>query len=220
MSRRKKRVFLKIISVIIIIIGIFFVLANHFENNVKPIIMQYCKAKIEALTISAVNHAISMVINDGIDYGDLVEVEKGSDGNITALRAKTSKINLLARQISSIALQNIDKISKRGLNIPLGAFFNSVIIAGSGPEVTVNFVSTGAVDCVFTSQFSQASINHTLHKIFIKVNSGVRLIIPSSDTLIETSSEVLVSECVLIGKVPDTYLNSGNLGDMIDLIPE
>lgn len=216
---RKKKIVIKIISVILIIIGIFFVLANHFENNLKPIIMRYCKAKIEALTINAVNHAISMVINDGIDYGDLIDVEKDVDGNITALKAKTSKINLLARQISSIALQNIEKVSKKGLGIPLGAFFNSVIIAGSGPEINVNFVSTGAVDCSFTSEFTEASINHTLHKIYIKVNSGVRLIIPSSDAFIETSSEVLVSECVLIGKVPDAYLKSSDVGDMIDLIP-
>lgn len=217
--RRKKKIVIKIISIIIVIIGIFFVLANHFESNIKPIVMRYCKAKIETLTVNAVNHAISMVINDGIDYGDLIDVEKDVEGNITALKAKTSKINLLARQISSIALQNIEKVSKKGLYIPLGAFFNSVIIAGSGPEIKVNFVSTGAVDCAFTSEFTEASINHTLHKIYIKVISGVRLIIPSSDAFIETCSEVLVSECVLIGKVPDAYLNSNDVGDMIDLIP-
>lgn len=218
MTRKRKKL-IKIISIILVIIGIFFVLANHFEDNVKPIVMRYCKAKIEALTVNAVNHAISMVINDGIDYGDLIDVEKDAEGNITALKAKTSKINLLARQISSIALQNIEKVSKKGLGIPLGAFFSSVIIAGSGPEITVNFVSTGAVDCAFTSEFTEASINHTLHKIYIKVISGVRLIIPSSDTYIETCSEVLVSECVLIGKVPDAYLKSSDVGDMIDLIP-
>lgn len=217
--RRKKKIVIKIISIIIAIVGIFFVLANHFESNIKPIVMRYCKAKIETLTVNAVNHAISMVINDGIDYGDLIDVEKDVEGNITALKAKTSKINLLARQISSIALQNIEKVSKKGLYIPLGAFFNSVIIAGSGPEIKVNFVSTGAVDCAFTSEFTEASINHTLHKIYIKVISGVRLIIPSSDAFIETCSEVLVSECVLIGKVPDAYLNSNDVGDMIDLIP-
>lgn len=219
MVRKRKKLLIKTISIILVIIGIFFVLGRHFENNVKPIIMQYCKAKIESLTINAVNHAISMVINDGIDYGDLVEVEKDNEGNIVALRAKTSKINLLARQISSIALLNIEKVSKKGLSIPIGAFFGSVIIAGSGPEITVNIVSTGAVDCAFTSEFSEASINTTLHKIYIKVNSGIRLIIPMSDIIVETSSEVLVSECVLVGKVPDTYLKSTNLGDMIDLIP-
>lgn len=219
MTRKKKKIMIKIISIIAIIIGIFFALANHFEANVKPIVMRYCKAKIETLTVNAVNHAISMVINDGIDYGDLIDVEKDKDGNITALKAKASKVNLLARQISSIALLNVEKISKKGLDVPLGAFFGSVIFAGSGPDVTVKFVSTGAVDCVFTSEFSEASINHTLHKIYIKVVSGVRLIIPSSDAYVETSSEVLVSECVLVGKVPDTYLNSADIGDMIDLIP-
>lgn len=215
-KRKRKR---KIILVVIITFVIIGFACNYFERNVTPIILNYCTAKIEALTVNAVNSAITMVINDGIDYSDLVDVIDDGEGNITAIKAKSAKINLLARQISSIALQNVEKISKKGIKIPIGAFLNSAIVAGYGSEITVNFVSTGAVDCTFTSEFTEASINHTLHKIFIKVNSDISLIIPFSDTVISTSSEVLVSECVLAGKVPDTYLKAAELSDMIDLIP-
>lgn len=216
-GRKKKRG--KIIIIVVVVLSLIGYLFAYFENNVAPIIMNYCESKIEAMTVSAVNGAISMVINDGIDYDELITVEKDKDGNISAIKAKTAKINLLARQISGIALQSVDKISKKGIGIPLGSFFNSKVIAGYGPEITVNFVSTGSVDCSFVSEFSEAGINHTLHKIFVKVNSSVSLIIPSSDSVIKTTSEVLVSECVLIGDVPETYLKAMELGDMMDLIP-
>lgn len=209
----------KTIFVILVVISVIALTLGYFESNVAPIILKYCESKIEAMTVSAVNHAISLVINDGIDYDELITIEKDEKGEILAIRAKTAKINLLARQISGIALQNVDKISKKGIGVPLGAFFNSTVIAGSGPEIMVNFVSTGAVDCTFVSEFSEAGINHTLHKIFIKIDSSISLIIPSSNAVVKTTSEVLVSECVLVGDVPETYLKAAELGDMMDLIP-
>ncbi len=218
--KKKSRVRKKILVTLLCVVVAFALLGSYFENNIAPIIMDYCETKVNSLTIGAVNTAISLVINDGVDYDELMEVHKDGEGNIVALQAKTAKINLLARQISGIAQQNIDKLSKKGINVPLGAFLRSVVIAGQGPEITVNFVSNGFVDCVFTSQFVEAGINHTLHKIYIKIVSDVSLIIPASDTLITTEQEVLVSESVLVGKVPDTYLKATDINDMLDLVPE
>ncbi len=215
-SSLKRRLLIFLLCVVLVIT----LLGAYFESNVAPIVMDYCETKVEALTIGASNVAISLVINDGVDYDELMDVHKDSNGNITAISAKTAKINLLARQISGIAQQNIDKLSKKGISIPLGAFLNSVVIAGQGPEIIVNFVSAGYVDCTFTSEFVSAGINHTLHKIYVKIISDVSLIIPASNSLIRTEQEVLISESVLIGKVPDTYLSVGKINGMIDLLPE
>ena len=218
LRRKKKKK--KIFVIILIIFLTLIIVINYLSTNVTPLVMNYCRAKIETLTVNAVNNAITMVINDGIDYSDLIDVDKDENGNVSAIKAKTAKINLLARQISSLAQQNLEKTSKKGIGVPIGAFLNSPILAGYGSEITVNFLATGAVDCSFTSEFSEASINHTLHKIFIKVFSEVNLVIPFLSETIKTVSEVLVSECVLIGKVPDTYLKAADLNDMMDLIPE
>lgn len=217
MKKTKKR---KIKFILICTVLVLVLLCVYFENNIAPIIIDYCQTKVETITFGAVNNAISLVINDGVDYDELIDVHKDSLGNITALQAKTAKINLLARQISGIAQQNIDKLSKRGINVPIGAFLPSVVIAGQGPEITVNFISNGYVDCNFTSEFVEAGINHTLHKIYIKIISDVSLIIPASNTDIKSEQEVLVSESVLVGKVPDTYLKVTNLDNILDLIPE
>lgn len=214
-SRVKKRLIITLFCVIIIL-GL---LGSYFDNNITPVVMDYCETRVESLTFGAINAAISMVINDGVDYDDLIDVHKDENGDIIAIQAKTAKINLLARQISGIAQQNIDKLSKKGISVPLGSFLDSVILAGQGPEITINFVSAGFVDCVFTSEFIEAGINHTLHKIYIKIVSDVSLIIPASSTLISTEQEVLVSESVLVGKVPETYLKATDINDMLDLIP-
>lgn len=217
--KRKNRVKRKLLVALFCLILVFVLLGSFFESNIAPIVMDYCETKVEAITFGAINAAISMVINDGVDYDDLIDVHKDSVGNIVALQAKTAKINLLARQISGIAQQNIDKLSKKGISVPLGAFFNSVILAGQGSEITINFISAGFVDCVFTSEFVEAGINHTLHKIYIKIVSDVSLIIPASNTIISTEQEVLVSESVLVGKVPETYLKAADISDMLDLVP-
>ncbi len=218
--KKKRQVKKKLLIILFSIVVTLFLLASYFERNIAPIIMDYCETKVKTIAVSAANTAISLVINDGVDYDDLMDVHKDKDGNIVAMQAKTAKINLLARQISGIAQQNIDKLSKKGIKIPIGAFLNSVVVAGQGAEITVNFVSSGYVDCNFTSEFTEAGINHTLHKIYVKIVSDVSLIIPASDTLINIEQQVLVSESVLVGKVPDTYLKMSNLSDMLDLVAD
>ena len=215
---KKKRKY-KVLGILLCIVFVIVSLCVYFEGNIAPVVMDYCQTRVKTITFGAVNAAISMVINDGVDYDELIDVHKDKDGNITAIQAKTAKINLLARQISGIAQQNIDKLSKRGINVPIGAFFNSVVIAGQGPEIVVNFVSNGYVDCNFTSEFVEAGINHTLHKIYIKIVSDVSLIIPTSNNNVVSEQEVLVSESVLVGKVPNTYLKMNSIDNMLDLLP-
>jgi len=36
----------------------------------------------------------------------------------------------------------------------------------------------------------------------------------------QSSSEVLLSETLIVGNIPEVYLNSSNLTDMLNLVPE
>ena len=74
--------------------------------------------------------------------------------------------------------------------------------------------------CRFVSEFEQAGINQTRHKIYLDVMTEVDIIIPTAESTVNTITQVLVAESILIGNVPDTYLffGTGN-GNLLDLIP-
>ena len=57
------------------------------------------------------------------------------------------------------------------------------------------------------SQFIEKGINQTLHSIYVDIKGDVKLEIPFSNYKNELKSSVLVCETVLVGKVPELYLN-------------
>lgn len=205
--RKKIGIFKKIVIFFLCIAIISVCLVVFFNSNITPVIYSLSEAKIKAMTITAINNAISIVISDGIKYSELVEIIKDNSGNITAFQAKTARINLIARQISTISMQNIERMGAKGINVPLGAFSGIPLISGAGPNVKIKVMPVGAVDCTFKSEFTEAGINQTLHKLYMSLNSEMTMVLPYSDKVFEVSSDILVSECILVGKVPEVYLN-------------
>ena len=58
----------------------------------------------------------------------------------------------------------------------------------------------------FFSEFKQAGINQTIHRIYVKVDTKVQVIIPFSNKFVEIGSEVPIAETIIVGDVPDTYI--------------
>lgn len=78
----------------------------------------------------------------------------------------------------------------------------------------------GNVLCKFSSKFTSAGINQTLHSIFVDVQTSVSIILPTRTVQVGGSSQVLIAESVIVGKVPDVYLNGNIFGEGFDLVPD
>ena len=61
--------------------------------------------------------------------------------------------------------------------------------------------------CNFESEFTSVGINQTLHSIYVCVNIESIINIPFNSSSITHNSKVLLSETILVGKVPELYLN-------------
>lgn len=71
--------------------------------------------------------------------------------------------------------------------------------------------TTGNVETELISNFSQAGINQTLHRIYLNVSCNVCILTPF-DTIEENiTSQVLLTEAVIVGDVPSTYYNLNGL---------
>ena len=182
-------------------------------------IKKYCSAKVEAVTMKAINNSIISVFTEDVSYTDFVTVIYNEQNKITAINAKTAKINLLARQIASITEKSVESLGDDGIDVPFGAFTGVDILSGYGTPVNVRFVPVSAVNCDFVSEFKSVGINQTLHKIYMNIYVDLQIVLPANIDKIKVSAQVLVSENVLIGEIPQTYLMATETGDMLNLIP-
>lgn len=198
------------------IIGIFTIILIvvvsivYYSVVMLPIIKETASSKVRSLATSAVNNAVFYAITEKTDYNNLITVYSDSFGKINMIQADSVKINALARETSKASQESINKIGDQGIDLALGTLTGFDLIIGQGPKVHLKTLPVGTVNTEFYSEFTSCGINQTRHKIYIVVEATVDVILPLKNERIITTTEVLVSESVLLGEVPDTYMKLGD----------
>ena len=64
-------------------------------------------------------------------------------------------------------------------------------------------------DADFESNFSHAGINQTLHQVHMSVWVDVAVLVLGSTVSFSVEADVVVAETIIVGDVPDTFLQTG-----------
>lgn len=214
-AKRRKYFF-----ILFIILSIFVLIIVYFIKIVNPLIIDSSEVKVRSLTLRAINSAISDVMAESVLYNDLVNVVTDEDGKIVMLNANSIMINKLSKELVKTSQTKLSEIGDAGLTIPLGNFTGISLFIGMGPDVKVRLMPIGSVNCSFESKFETSGINQTHHRIYVNVQASVNMILPIKSIRVQSSSQVLITESIIVGVVPNTYLYSNSMQDMLDLIPD
>ena len=213
--KRKRRLLFSLLAFLLLGTLLFF----YFQRNVTRVLISISEATMRASTTVAVNDAVYYTLSDELRYDDLVTVERDENGNITAVSANALKINKIARDTASISQSNLKNLSLNGIPIPLGALTGIEAFAGLGPSIRFRIIPVSSVACDFSSTFESVGINQTKHSIYLNVIADISIVMPSRTENFAVTTEILVGEFVLVGAVPDTYLQTDIFGDKLDLSP-
>ncbi len=214
--RLRKRRFLCILLAILLLAILLFI---HFQRNVTRVLISISEATMRASTTIAVNDAVYYTLSDEIRYEDLVTVTRDSEGEIVAVAANPLKINKIARDTASISQSNLKNLSLNGIPIPLGALTGVEAFAGLGPSIYFRIIPVSSVSCDYSSTFDSVGINQTKHSIYLNVIADISIVMPSRTENFAVTTEILIGESVLVGRVPDAYLQSDIFGNKPNLSP-
>ncbi len=209
----KIALFLCIFTLLIIFVFVY------LNNVVNPVIIESSMAKTRSLSQKAVEQAIYDTIKDNAIYDSLVMITRDDAGDVVYISTNTLQINILARELAKSAQERLEDLGAEGIDIPLGTFTGMPIFVGRGPDINIKLLPIGSISCKFSSEFIDAGINQTNHKIYLTVTSNVSVILPTANQNVQTTTQVLIAESIIVGKIPDTYLNSASIDDMLNLIP-
>ena len=188
--------------------------------NITNVLISIAEASMRSITTVAVNDAVYYTLSDRVRYEDLVTVSKDEEGNVTSITSNSFQINRIARDTAYMSQQNLTKMSEDGVDVPLGAFFGIEAWAGFGPRLKIQIIPISNVECRFASTFAEAGVNQTKHSIYLEIVADISIIMPSGTRNFASLTEVLICESVLVGKVPDTYLQADIFGDGFTLAPD
>lgn len=173
---------------------------------------------IRSLAQTQVTNATSDLINDAIDqqietghiqYDRIVYFEKDLDGQITALKTNMSEVNRLKTDILNLINDEILALDTTDITIALGSFILPEFFSGRGIGIPVQVLSIRNSDAAFQSYFREAGINQTLHQLTMDVSVDVSVLVLGKAESFTVSSHVVVAETIIVGHVPDTFLQTG-----------
>ena len=200
----------RLCSLVLLITVVLAVIFGTFRMQYRDAIRSLSHTQVMNATSDLINDAIDQQIESGnIQYDRIVYFEKDLDGKITALKTNMSEVNRLKTDILNRINDEILAMDSSNLSIPIGSLVLPELFSGKGFGIPVEILAIRNSDASFHSYFTQAGINQTLQQLTMEVSVDVAVLVLGKTDSFTVKSQVVVAETVIVGQVPDTYLQTG-----------
>jgi len=189
------------------------------EQNLSQTMLDMAFAEAYSMAVETLNRAVKLVTENDVEYDDLMDAQLDAEGRVTMLRADTMRMNELAAETALRAEDELNNTENQFVNIPLGAALGIRSLSGFGPRMSMQILPIGAVHASFDTEFESAGINQTRHRIFLTLRATVSLIIPTGSQLVEVETTMPIAESIIVGHVPDSFVDVNDQKDILDLAP-
>ena len=173
-----------------------------------PYVQAYGVHQAQTLAAQTISRTVERVLTgEGTEYAELVHVNRDEAGAITGLSSDAVKMNLLKSDVINAVLAEFESQDVGQFEVPIGTVVGGSLFGGRGPKVHFRVALDGTVDAELSSTFTSAGINQTYHQINLTIQLNVLLSTTGHRETVEVQNTMVVAQTVLIGTVPDTYLD-------------
>ena len=181
-------------------------LIGFLEARLRPMVVTAAQAQTQNAITRVVEHAIQ---EQGVDYADLVTIQRDSTGAITALTTNTAALNQLRAELVGVVLEALEGVDVSQIQIPLGSLLDFDLLWGLGPSMLVHAMTVGTVEGDFSSDFSAAGVNQTIHRIALELTVPLTLMLPGGAVETVCETQIPIAETVIVGQVPQVFFQNG-----------
>jgi len=210
--RRKRRLILVFVVIPIFIFFLFF----YIYFQVSATFIDLSEDKIYAVCFDLLNNIVANKIAE-IGAENIIEYKYDSDGKIIAVNANVVTMNTLNASIAKEIVNKLSDLDDIYVDIPLGSFFSSDLFTAIGPNIPIKIIPLSTVYTDYSTEFTSTGINQTQHKIFIKVNCSLKVLSALATNTQEIIMEIPIAETIIIGGVPNTYIELPSSSENISL---
>lgn len=190
----------------------------YFHFLVSPQIVSANISQIKSKAVNIMNTTTSQTIASS-GYDNLVTIHRDNENNITLLEVNSKNVNKLNNDILTNVQNELDSGRMLEYNLPLGTFSGLPILSGIGPDINLKISQIGNVKSKFNSQITSLSINQSFHKIYLTISIDVCIFLPLYTQNVTITNNILIAESIIVGKIPNTYLNSDSFTTALNLLP-
>ena len=177
------------------------------ERIVKPNLTAIAEVKVRAMMAQIVNNAVHEEFKEDSAVRDLLLIKTDQEGNITYVESNTAAMNNLAAELAQAVQKQYQWNNAVTLEVPWGSIVGSPILSQVGPRVGMQVQPIGMSRANFKTEFESMGINQTKYKVYLQLDSQARVLAPFSVNNIEVQNTILIAEAIIVGKVPNSYIN-------------
>ncbi|EKQ51056.1 MULTISPECIES: sporulation protein YunB [unclassified Clostridium] len=203
-TKRKSHKYISFFAILILIIVAFNIIIVFFDKRVMPSITEIAIIMAKSQTLDIINEKSVEILSQDFNYDKMIKIEKNSEGNITLIQADTIKLNYIAAKLATECNKELSDMKNSAIKVPIGWMSSSSAFYNLGPKITVSIEPIGNISTSYESKFESAGINQTRHKIYLNVNAKIRLKLPMRNQDTEVSTQIPVSDTIIVGKIPNT----------------
>lgn len=195
-----------VIGLFIFALGVL-ILTEGLKRQIGPNIDAVSHLKAKGMVTELINETIREQFADESYEEKLFLVKTGDDGKIQMVQANTSLINKMVASFAESLQKKYAAMDAKNVEVPYGTLMGSKILSQTGFGINVKILPLSVTKYDFETEFESQGINQTKYKIYIVLESSVQILQPFSKESVKITSKVLISEAVIVGDVPDSYVN-------------
>ena len=193
---------MKLIAVGMVMTGLLVIMDLSFRPIIETVNAYECHEMVSRVINDAV---LAELENEDADYSKLVNLTTNADGEVISLESNVMNINKLKTRIVQRLEREIERLPEVDIQIPIGTLLGIQLLHGKGFSVGMTVQPMGFATASIISEFSEAGLNQTLHRIVIEIKADVDAIIPGFSTRVPVKTTIVAAETVIVGRVPNAY---------------
>lgn len=209
MSVHKRSFKNRISYIILAVVIILALLTTVFFAQLSRHISEISEFESKQAALDVINAAINREL-EKLPQSSYIKISE-TDGRITSINSDTNAVNRLQSSVSKAVNESLSQLegTKLSVPIPIGTLSGINILTGRGFDIPLRLHQIGAAKTELKSDLTEAGINQTKYSLYLTVTIEMTAILPAHSTDIVVSYDYPVSETVIVGEIPDMYLDKG-----------
>lgn len=174
--------------------------------RIEPNLEDISRMRAEVLVSRTVNKALTEQFSKEGSPERLFIVTKDLEGKTELVQANSVEINILITQLAESLQEYFRNMESEPIEVPIGTFLGSKILSGTGPSLELRVTPLSVISTDFRTELETEGINQTKYKIYMILECRVKVLAPFSSKTFDTSNTVLIAETVILGEVPDNFV--------------
>jgi len=215
-KKRKKRFHFSFRSIILPVFSLliaYLILCSYAESKLGPQITDLAKSSANKHLLETVNEAVGQIARDGLlQYDAMVKTIRDEKGEVIYLEVDTGMLAEAKATLVSRISQALEDKKSFYLSVPLGNLTGWNLFSGMGFPLRIKLYPIEMAEGEIYTVLEDCGINQTRHLIQITVRAKLLVVLPGENTQVETEVVLPIGERVLVGEVPEIYLDTIGAG--------